>query len=250
MTQRAVVTGAGSGIGRACAEELARRDLEVVCVGRRRSQLDETVAGILDARGQAVAISADIATDHGIQAVNDVLATASVAALVHAAGRDSVTQFASTSRSELEGVLATNFTGPFLLTQALIDKLSQDAGVVFVGSIAALAGRLRAAAYGASKAALMGLTRQLAVELAPAARVNCVVPGATLTPMLEQFVSAYAGENPDEETIGQLQAAARRSLLGRAAEPRELASTIVHIALDATAMTGALVPVDLGYTAS
>lgn len=249
MTRRAVVTGAGSGIGRACAEELARRDLEVVCVGRRMGQLEETAARILDAGARAVAVAADIATDDGIRAVNEVLTSASVDALVHAAGRDSVTQFADTPRRELEAVLAANFVGPFLLTQALIDKLSRDAGVVFVASIAAFAGRLRAAAYGASKAALIGLTRQLAVELAPTMRVNCVVPGATLTPMLEQFVSAYAGENPDEETIGQLQAAARRSLLGRAAEPREVAATIVHIALDATAMTGALVPVDLGYTA-
>src|SRR5207245_1089859 len=123
--------------------------------------------------------------------------------------------------------LATNFTGPFLLTQALVDKFTQNAGVVFVGSIAAFAGRLRAAAYGGSKAALVGLTRQLAVELAPTTRVNCVVPGATLTPMLEQFVAAYAGENPDEETIAQLQAAARRSVLGRAAEPPEVAKTVV-----------------------
>jgi 3-oxoacyl-[acyl-carrier protein] reductase len=250
VTERAVATGAGSGIGRACAQELARRGLEVVCVGRRSGPLEETAAGILQSGGQAVVVSADISSDDGIQAVTHAVGDASVVALVHAAGRDSVTHFATTSRTELQAVLATNFIAPFLLTQALLDKLSQGAGVVFVGSIAGSAGRLRAAAYGGSKAALGGLTRQLAVELAPTTRVNCVVPGATLTPMLEQFVSAYAGENPDDETIMQLQAAARRSLLGRAAEPQELAATIVHIALDATAMTGAVVPVDLGYTAS
>ena len=72
----------------------------------------------------------------------------------------------------------------------------------------------------------------------------------SLTPMLEQFIAAYAGESPDEQTIAQLQSAARRSLLGRAAEPDELAATVVHVVLDATAMTGAVVPVDLGYTAS
>jgi NAD(P)-dependent dehydrogenase (short-subunit alcohol dehydrogenase family) len=250
VTEKAVVTGAGSGIGRACAEELARRGLEVLCIGRRRSQLNETAAGIQERGGQAVVISADIATDDGIATVNEAIIEANVVALVHAAGRDSVTKFAGTSRAEVEAVLATNLTGPFLLTQALIDKLTEHAGVVFIGSIAASAGRHRAAAYGASKAALIGLTRQLAVELAPKTRVNCVVPGATLTPMLEQFVSSYAGDSPDEETIGQLQAAARRSLLGRAAEPLEIAATVVHIVLDATAMTGAVVPVDLGYTAS
>jgi len=250
MTRRAAVTGAGSGIGKACAEELGRRRLEVVCIGRRKRPLDQTVAAICARGGSAVAAPADITTDEGIRTVTDMLAPASLAALVHAAGRDSVTAFGDTLRAELDAVVATNLSGPFLLTQALVDKLSHGAGVVFVASIAALIGRRRAAAYGASKAALLGLTRQLAAELAPAVRVNCVSPGATLTPMLEQFISAYAGENPSEATLAELQAAARRSLLGRAAEPAEIAGTIVHVALDATAMTGAVIPVDLGYTAS
>ena len=250
MTQRAAVTGAGSGIGNACAEELGRRGLEVVCIGRRQDLLEQTVTAICAAGGQAIAAPADITTEQGVRSVADQLEPRSLAALVHAAGRDSVTAFGDTSRAELEAVVATNLSGPFFLTQALVDKLTQGAGVVFIASIAALAGRQRAAAYGASKAALLGLTRQLAAELAPDIRVNCVSPGATLTPMLEQFISAYAGETPSEETLAELQAAARRALLGRVAEPSELARTIVHVALDATAMTGAVVPVDLGYTAS
>ena len=250
MKPRAAVTGAGSGIGKACAEELGRRGVEVICIGRRESQLDQTVAAVCAGGGRAIAAPADITSDEGIRTVTDMLAPASLTALVHAAGRDSVTGFGETSRAELDAVVATNLSGPFFLTQALLDKLSPGAGVVFVASIAAFAGRRRAAAYGASKAALIGLTRQLATELAPKVRVNCVSPGATLTPMLEQFISAYAGENPSEEVLAELQAAARRSLLGRAAEPLELAATIVHVALDATAMTGAVIPVDLGYTAS
>jgi len=250
MTARAVVTGAGSGIGKACAEELGRRGLEVVCVGRRKSLLDQTVAEACAAGGQAVAAPADLTAQEGVQSVAALLAPGSVVALVHAAGRDSVTAFPDTSRAELDAVIATNLSAPFFLTQALVEKLSTGAGVVFIASIAALAGRRRAAAYGASKAGLIGLTRQLAAELAPDVRVNCVSPGATLTPMLEQFLSAYAGASPSEDTLAALQAAARRALLGRVAEPAELAATIVHIALDATAMTGALVPVDLGYTAS
>ncbi len=250
MTKRAAVTGAGSGIGGACAEELGRRGLEVVCIGRRQQLLDQTVDAIAAGGGKAIAVPADITTEQGLRNVADLLEARSLTALVHAAGRDSVTAFSDTSRAELEAVVATNLSGPFFLTQTLVDKLAHGAGVVFISSIAAFAGRRKAAAYGASKAALLGLTRQLAAELAPDVRVNCVSPGATLTPMLEQFISAYAGESPSEEALAELQAAARRALLGRVAEPSELARTIVHVALDATAMTGALIPVDLGYTAS
>src|SRR5205807_8369079 len=122
MTRRAAVTGAGSGIGKACAEELGRRRLEVVCIGRRKRPLDQTVATICARGGSAVAAPADITTDEGIRTVTDMLAPASLAALVHAAGRDSVTAFGDTLRAELDAVVATNLSGPFLLTQALVDK--------------------------------------------------------------------------------------------------------------------------------
>ncbi len=196
MTGRAAVTGAGSGIGSACAEELGRRGLEVLCIGRRQQLLEQTVEAIAEGGGKAIAVPADITTEQGLRNVADLLEARSLTALVHAAGRDSVTAFSDTSRAEFEAVVGTNLSGPFFLTQALIDKLAHGAGIVFISSIAALAGRRKAAAYGASKAALLGLTRQLAAELAPGVRVNCVSPGATLTPMLEQFISAYAARPP------------------------------------------------------
>jgi len=103
MTQRAAVTGAGSGIGNACAEELGRRGLEVVCIGRREDLLEQTVTAIWEAGGKAIAAPADIASEQGVRSVADQLEPRSLAALVHAAGRDSVTAFGDTSPRRARG---------------------------------------------------------------------------------------------------------------------------------------------------
>jgi NAD(P)-dependent dehydrogenase (short-subunit alcohol dehydrogenase family) len=246
MTMLAVVTGAGSGIGRACAELLAQRGTKVICVGRRAALLADTVDAL---GGAGEAVSADVSTDEGVAAIADAVGDQELNALIHAAGRESVTPFATTIRAEFDAVLTTNLAGPFFLTQELATRFGENASVVFVSSMSAESGRDRHAAYGASKAALIGLTKNLAVELAPSVRVNCICPGATVTPMLQEFLAAYYGPNPSEELTQTMLADAKRLLLGRAAEPAEIAATAIHIALDATAMTGSAVTVDLGYTA-
>jgi NAD(P)-dependent dehydrogenase (short-subunit alcohol dehydrogenase family) len=127
--------------------------------------------------------------------------------------------------------------------------LANGASVTFVGSIAAVRGRDRHSLYGAAKAGLMGLTRNLAVELAPAVRVNYVMPGATNTAMLSEYLDAYLADDPDGHALKNIEMDAGRVLLGRVAEPFEIAATILHVAVDATAMTGAVIPVDVGFTA-
>jgi NAD(P)-dependent dehydrogenase (short-subunit alcohol dehydrogenase family) len=120
---------------------------------------------------------------------------------------------------------------------------------VFVSSIAAVRGRDRHAAYASSKAALLGLTRNLAIELAPKVRVYSVIPGPVQTPMLEQYLTESLGSSPSEEALKTIELEARRVPLNRIAGAAEVAATVVHLLLDATAVTGAAVPVDLGYTA-
>jgi NAD(P)-dependent dehydrogenase (short-subunit alcohol dehydrogenase family) len=242
----AVVTGAGSGIGRACAELLAQRGAHVICVGRRPHALEETIEAL---GGAGTAVGVDITLEKGVAAVVEAVGRRELQALIHAAGRESITAFDATTRAEFDAVIATNLKGPFFLTQQLSERFADTAGVVFVASMSAYSGRDRHAAYGASKAALIGLTKNLAVELAPAVRVNCICPGATLTPMLQEFLTTYYGPNPSEDLAQTMMADAKRLLLGRAAEPAEIAATAVHLALDATAMTGSTVTVDLGYTA-
>lgn len=247
----AVVTGASSGIGRACARAFAERGLKVVCIGRRKDPLEEAVSELEQSGTSATALVADVGTEEGVATIEqEVGATAeSVGTLVHAAGRESTLTFAGTDRREFGEVIATNLAGPFFLSQALLPRFAEGAAVVFVSSIAAITGRDRHAAYAASKAALTGLTKNLAAELAPSVRVNCVCPGPTRTPMFEQFMAEYAGEQESDQVRATLNAESMRVLIGRVAEPEELAASVAHLALDASAVTGTVLPIDGGYTA-
>jgi NAD(P)-dependent dehydrogenase (short-subunit alcohol dehydrogenase family) len=243
MTRLAVVTGAGSGVGRATAAALAARGLHVVCVGRRVEPLRETV----DLIGDAQAVSADVATEEGVASVRAAVGSGAVATVVHAAGIEGLVTMEDTDRATFSALVATNLGGPFFLTQALLPAL--DGGsVVFVGSVAAVRGRDHHAAYGATKAALLGLTVNLAAELAPGVRVNCICLGAIRTPMFAQAVADYTAAVGEARANATLEVERPRMLLG-VAEPELVARSIVHLALDAGFTTGSVLFADGGYTA-
>jgi NAD(P)-dependent dehydrogenase (short-subunit alcohol dehydrogenase family) len=245
--QVAVVTGAGSGIGRATALALDARGLDVVCVGRRTAPLEETAKQFSDGRGRAVA--ADVSTADGIRSIIAAVGGAAVHAVVHAAAIEGIASLDETTRPVFDQLVAVNFAGPFFLTQALRPLLADGSGIVFVGSVSALHGRPRHAAYAATKAALLGLTTSLAAELAPRVRVNCVAPGATDTPMMAGAITDYLQGMDDQEAQRTATAEMTRVLLGRIAAPAELAAAIVHLALDASYSTGSTVTVDGGFSA-
>jgi NAD(P)-dependent dehydrogenase (short-subunit alcohol dehydrogenase family) len=233
--QVAVVTGAGSGIGRATALALDARGLDVVCVGRRTAPLEETAK--------------QFSTADGIRSIIAAVGGAAVHAVVHAAAIEGIASLDETTRPVFDQLVAVNFAGPFFLTQALRPLLADGSGIVFVGSVSALHGRPRHAAYAATKAALLGLTTSLAAELAPRVRVNCVAPGATDTPMMAEAITDYLQGMDDQEAQRSATAEMTRVLLGRIAAPAELATAIVHLALDASYSTGSTVTVDGGFSA-
>ena len=244
MTRTAVVTGAGSGVGRATAQALGSRGFHVVCVGRRLNPLLETVESI----GGARPLSVDASTENGVAAIRDAVGDDPVATVVHAAGVEGLLTLAGTDRSTFDALVATNLGGPFFLTQALLPAFEDGGSVVFVGSVAAVRGRDHHAAYGATKAALLGLTVNLAAELAPRIRVNCVCLGAIRTPMLAQAVADYTASVGEASAQQTLVVERPRMLLG-VAEPELAARSIVHLALDAAFTTGSVFNIDGGYTA-
>jgi 3-oxoacyl-[acyl-carrier protein] reductase len=251
MTVRtAVVTGAGSGIGRAAAVRLGLRGLRVVCVGRTASTLEETVAIINDGAGEGVVAVADCGDGDAWEGIFAAVGSEPLQTLIHCAAKDQLKAFADLTRSDYDRMFDLNVAGPLFITQRLLPNLVEGSSVVFVGSVASRAGMPKHALYGASKAALKGLTVGLAVDLAPRIRVNMVSPGATDTALLAAYIAESYRDLSAEQAKRQQAAAASRQLLRRVATPDEVAATVVHVALDATAMTGQDVSVDLGYTAS
>jgi NAD(P)-dependent dehydrogenase (short-subunit alcohol dehydrogenase family) len=179
-----LVTGASSGIGRAVAVECARAGARVVINGRDASRLGDTLA-LLNAGLDHVACVADL-TDPP-QMARLVAACGELDGVVHAAGVHGVTPLRMLRQSFMQTVLDANFLAPLMLTQQLLAKktLRNGASLVFMSSIAAHTGTVGVGPYSASKAALEGMIRPLALEIAPRAmRANAIAPGLVDTPLV------------------------------------------------------------------
>ena len=182
----AIITGAGSGIGRELAVSLAGQGWRLVLVGRREDRLKQTAAC---APARAVRV---VACDVGEAKAPELIVGTAVDefgrldALVNNAGVARFAGLSEVSPDDVAQMLATNLAAPLAMTQAAATYLAAQRGVVVnvgsVGGVLALPGRV---AYGASKAGLHHLTRSLARELAPHVRVNAVAPGALDTKMRE-----------------------------------------------------------------
>lgn len=238
----ALVTGGGTGIGRATCLELARRGATVV-VNYSRSQTDaeETAQAINNAGGRAIAMQADVSRDGQVRAMVDsiVQQCGTVDLLVNNA---SITRHIPMGDLEAatgevwDEIYAVNVKGMFYCARAVapVMKRSGQGAIVNVGSIAGLTGVGSSMPYAVSKAAIHALTKSLARTLAPEIRVCCVAPGGVATRW-------WAGR---EEVVNQL---SRRLLLQRLATPEDIAQMICS-ALEQEAMTGQIITIDSGQT--
>jgi NAD(P)-dependent dehydrogenase (short-subunit alcohol dehydrogenase family) len=241
-TQLALVTGGASGIGLATARLLARHG-EVIVVDRDRARLEavaaegfDTVEADVTSTDSWRALAASVRERHGRLDV-----------LVHNAGTAHIAPLVKTPDEEFRRVLDTNVLSVLVGTREMWDLLVTARGcVVNVASVSALVGQDAAAAYVASKGAVVALTRALAVELAPhGVRVNSVCPGSTATPLLARHFDALPeGERARQRLID-------RHPIGRLLTAEDIAPTIVHLTRpDASAITGANFVVDGGLTAT
>jgi NAD(P)-dependent dehydrogenase (short-subunit alcohol dehydrogenase family) len=179
-----LVTGASSGIGREVAIQCAKAGACLIISGRDAARLDETLA--LLAGSDHRAIAADLTDQQQLYALVEQMGT--IDGVVHGAGVHGVMPIRLVTDTFLNYVMAINFNAPVLLTQRLLyqKKLRDGSSILFVSSLAAHTGTIGVGPYSASKAALIGLARCLALEVAKRGiRVNTLSPGLVNTPLLE-----------------------------------------------------------------
>jgi len=242
MKRVALVTGASRGIGRATAARLARDGYAVgVNYYRRKDKADELVAALRGEGGEALAVQADVAVraeaDAMVQAVEDAFGP--VTLLVNNAGVAGQALFQDVTDEMWNRYFAVNLNGMRHTIQAVLPRMIHEkAGcIVNISSIWGQHGASCEVTYSCTKHAIIGLTRSLAMELAPSGiRVNCVAPGVIDTDMVQ--------------VLGQdtLRALAEQTPLGRLGTPEDIAAAVAFLASDgASFITGQVLTADGGF---
>lgn len=234
-----VITGASSGIGRACAAGLAKEGAQVILVGRN----PETLAAVVP-HGAARLIKCDLTNEAELKALAGELREAGeIHGWVLAAGVHDLRPLMMETTGNLAGIFQTNVHGSLLLLgQALKARLVKPgAAIVMFSSAAAQVGGAGQVSYAASKGAIEAAVRSLAVELSgQKVRVNAIAPGVVQTPMADKYFAKLT-----EEQKGHLQ---RRHLLGLG-QPDDVANAVCFLLSDAARwITGAVLPVDGGFS--
>lgn len=240
----AIVTGGGSGIGLGIVEGLAREGADVAVVGRRRKPLQHAQASIAALGRRSLAMEADLLDVRQIEEiptrVADVLGGVDI--LVNCAGIFRQESIGNSDPKFFDVVLNTNLRAPYLLTRACVPYFrSRSRGkVVNIGSIAGEVGFPLSSVYCASKAGLAGLTRAMALELAPEAiNVNCVSPHNVVTSMNKQLLE----DNPTYR-----EAQLDRSPLGRLGKVEDVVPAVLYLASrDSDYVNGITIFVDGGW---
>jgi NAD(P)-dependent dehydrogenase (short-subunit alcohol dehydrogenase family) len=229
----AFVTGGGRGIGRAIALALAEAGASVAVTGRNAANLEQVAAEIAARGGRALALPCDVADGRAVGAAvaEARAALGPILILVNNAGVTASVKFADTDDATWERIMRINATGPFFCCRAIVpDMVAGRWGrIVNIASIAALAGLPYSAAYSASKHALLGLTRSLALELARHyITANALCPGWVETDMLRDAVAsivATTGRTPEEARASVLALAQQR----RITTPEEVAAAALRL---------------------
>jgi 3-oxoacyl-[acyl-carrier protein] reductase len=239
----AVITGAGSGIGRTTARRFAEEGALVVAADLNLAQAQETLDGLEEA---GLAVQTDVRDPAAIEAMIDAaVARFGTVDVFHSnAGiAEAVKPVGEIDIEEWEAVIGVNLTAFFLCARAVAPVMRAHGGgsIIVTGSIAARRPRPGMAAYVASKSGAIGLARALAIEFAPdAIRVNAINPGPARTPMLKEF----AFHDDEAETLRSLGDALP---LGAIIEPDDIASAAIYLASDEAAkITGLVLNVDGG----
>ena len=249
VSRIAVVTGAASGIGRAIARHLAGENYEIAMMDVNEAGLEAVRAQIEAEGGAAHAFAVDLCDPLAVGAVTREIAVrvGSPHVLVNVAGVGVAATVLETSDEDWNRVLSVNLTGPFLTIRAILPlMLDRGSGVIVnIASVGGQVGIARRAAYCASKAGLVGLTRAVAVDHARAGvRSVAICPGTVET----EWIGKILADSPDPDAARR--AMADRQLDGRMGTPEEVAAAVAFVASDqGRFINGAALVIDGGMTA-
>ncbi|HKH33423.1 MAG TPA: SDR family oxidoreductase [Beijerinckiaceae bacterium] len=244
-----IVTGGGSGIGRATCLLFAREGARVIVADKRREAADAVAAECTARDAQAIGIAVDVAKDADAKHMVDetVKRFGRLDVLVNNAGYGFAGTVVDTDEEAWEGLMAVNVRGVFLCSKHAIPAMAANGGgaIVNTASVVASVGIRNRAAYCASKGAVAALTRAIAIDhVAEGIRCNAVAPGTIDTPYFDEILrkSPVAADSR--------KALEARQLLGRLGTPEEIAAGILFLASDESRFaTGSILTLDGGMTA-
>jgi len=246
-----LVTGAGSGIGAACARALSRAGARVALAGRRLEPLEAIAHEIDEDDGEALALSCDVTKPQEVERAVGFFSAGlgPIEIVVNAAGIGHSATLTATSDEDIDHVLDVNLRGAWNVVRATFApmKRAKFGRIVNVASTAAVRGYRYNALYAASKHALAGLTRSLSAELLPdGITVNAVCPGFTDTAIVENAARTIADKTGRTEAAAK-EALAAQNPIGRLVTPDEVAAAVLWLVGDGGgAISGQSVVIDGG----
>ena len=246
----AVVTGAGSGIGRAAAVRFAAEGAAVAAIDLNADAAKQTAAQIAAAGGSALTVAADVADRAQVGSAFGQILTeyGQIDVLYNNAGVNSSGSVLDATEDDWDRSFAVNAKGTFLCAQAAAPAMVAAGGgsIINQGSVAALVGIANFASYCAAKGAVVALTRSMSVDLAPrGVRVNVICPGTVYTPLMEPMLAARGGG----DLAAGLALTVAKYPIGRLGTPEEIAAVALFLASDDSSfLTGSVLTADGGMT--